>query len=161
MARHEIDPIEALRRVAGRWRARRPAATPVEEALGRFLATPVEVPPAPEGAGRARAAIDGYALRPGCAEIRAEDRVEAGGLLPPGIDRIVPIGSTSIAASGGGEPVRIRTVEGARIPAGHGVLGGREAPLAFPAGTRVDGRLQALLLARGTASIETFPPASA
>jgi molybdopterin molybdotransferase len=148
--------------------------------LGRYLATPVRVPEGDRLSGRPRATVNGYALpagagpgdydfEDGAAEATARIpppegggaavllRVETGDPLPAGVDRVVPVESTVIAASSGSGPPRVRIAPGGLPPAGHGVSVSGE-PLEIAAGTRVDARLLSLLLSREVAAVDTFPP---
>src|SRR3989442_1321635 len=165
------DPLEALRRLAFHWRPRRPERTPVERALGRFLASPLEVPLRRGGRGPARAAVNGFALPSGARageyvfRSRTADLPPAGGLrgeeaspplelvetgdpLPPGTARVVPVEWTEITAAPGQGPARVRIAEDALPPDGHGLSPPEEEALVLARGTRIDARLEAVLLAR-------------
>ncbi len=165
MTQQVVQPLEALRQIGMRWRAARREAVPVEAALGRYLAAAVEtgprVGPKPHAAeGAQLATLNGYALRPDQAagEYSSLPRVESGGTVPSSADRVVPIEWTELRASSDGRGARVFVAEGALPTAGYGLRQAGAPAFRASAGCRIDGRLQASLLAAGIHTVETFAP---
>jgi molybdopterin molybdotransferase len=178
------DPIEAMRRLASRLRARRSERTPIEQALGRRLAAPLELPARRSEEGLLRSTLNGYALGPGQGageyalsgvaaaagneegpggpgapeELPRIERVDSGSVLPPGTERVVPVEWTVMVASTGGGPVRVRVSAEAIPQRGHGVAGPGEAAEVLETGTWIGPRLLALLLCREVAGVTTHVP---
>lgn len=187
MQRHPLDPREAEKKLAMRWRARRFEETPVDICLGRYLAKDVPIPPSSPPGAPPRSALNGYILMEGMgageylflhppedepAPIQDRDRrrgqppvgvpflqrVETGDPLPPGTERIIPMERTSIVARSAGSPPRVRIPEKSLPPPGFGIVSTGESALVAEAGTRIGPRLQAFLLSREIRKVDTFPP---
>lgn len=99
---------------------------------------------------------------PGAAARGGTWRVETGSLLPPGVRALLPV---SAAVLTGSRTIRLPPREDEMPPVGYGISSGARtesgaltAPPVFPAGTRLDGRLRALLLARGVSRVRIRPP---
>jgi molybdopterin molybdotransferase len=102
-----------------------------------------EVPEAPEEAGAETASGGPVAVW----------RVETGAELPPGTESVLPVTAAVLVGTR-----RLRVLE---VPsAGDGVSSPsrRASAPVFPPGTRLGGRLRALLLARGASEVDVWPP---
>ncbi len=169
-----VSPLDALTVLTTRAKKPRAAELDLEAARGLHLAAPIEAPRAgsafpADGDEVVRAARDGFALgAPAAVDderalVRADSvdqnlasdaavRVACGDLLPPSVACVAAVdGATQL----GSERVRIERV----AACGDGLAGGarRSGPeLEFPVGTVLDGRLEAILLARGVARVSAF-----
>jgi molybdopterin molybdotransferase len=171
-----VDPLEALEAIAVHLRPGAPIELPLEEARGAYLAEPLaSLSPGScfpgDPGGLLRAARDGYAFPaavspgdelavtgparvedpPPLLELGAACRVECGAPLPAAVHSVLPVASAVVTGTG-----RIRVLRPA--PAGDGVAGRASgAPATLAHGTRIDGRLEAFLLARGLQRVRAYP----
>ncbi len=165
MKQQVVQPAEALRQIGMRWRPTRRETIPVEAALGRYLAAPVDSAPprgrkANEPERAHRATLNGYALKPdqGAGEHGSLPRVESGGAVPPGADRVLPVEWTELRATSDGRGPRVFIPEDALPAPGYGLRPAGGFCVQAAAGCRIDGRLQASLLAGGIPTVETCTP---
>lgn len=173
---------EALATIAAQCRPLPPATLPLAALAGQVLAEDAVAPCALPGFDNA--AMDGYALALGARTAQAGDAFEVAGeqaagdpartsqaacaimtgaRLPDGLDTVVPVEDTVVAASGGdGRPARI-VLQAAARPGQHVRRAGEdlaEGAPALPAGSRIGPSQLMLLAALGVATAAVRRPAS-